>query len=89
MLGSISCLDCFFFKKKRGDASDPDGGTATIEGECRRYPPVLQPHDSEQQQSFEYQETTGKWIGRYTHSVVPWVYPMVWEDDWCGEFRKK
>jgi len=85
--GSISCVDCFFFKKVREDI-DSEGVSAT-HGECRRYPPVLEPMDSEQQHDFEHSEQDGAWTGRYTHSFVSWVYPMVWDDNWCGEYRKK
>jgi len=44
--GSISCVDCFFFKKVR---EDEDGEVVpATHGECRRYPPVLEPMDSQQ-----------------------------------------
>ena len=85
--GSISCVDCFFFKKVRVD-EDSEGVPAT-HGECRRYPPVLEPMDSQQAHDFEHNEYTGAWTGRYAHSYVAWVYPMVYDDNWCGEFKKK
>lgn len=85
--GSISCVDCFFFKKVREDV-DTEGVTAT-HGECRRYPPVLEPMDSGQQHDFEHSEHDGRWTGRYAHSFVSWVYPMVYDDNWCGEYLKK
>jgi len=45
--------------------------------------------DSQQAHDFEHNEYTGAWTGRYAHSYVAWVYPMVYDDNWCGEFKKK
>jgi len=74
---SVSCLDCFFFKK-----------TQKEDGECRRYPPVLEHLEADQQEAMEH-DKNGEFAGRWSHNFFQWVLPIVGQDNWCGEFKHK
>lgn len=59
-----SCMNCRFYL--RYTYSTKDGEFETENGECRRYPPVIQ-------ESSEIIRNKS-------------VFPIVRQDQWCGEF---
>lgn len=71
------CSECAFWEAR---AVDYDGHEDDWEGECRRFPPVLDVH---------YLKTVDTSIGGSEARSEAWQQPLTSGGDWCGEFAQK
>ena len=69
------CADCRFFKY-----AFEDGHAFAEVGECKRYPPVSSPF---------WESQCHKDTGRKEVRAISAEFPMVGDQDWCGEFQCK
>lgn len=53
-------------------------------GKCRRYPPVID--QIQVLQAHMNSDLDGK---QYANGALLWAFPHVFEDEWCGEWKRK
>lgn len=69
-----SCGNCRFLHPCEGLSHFNDAVTGDVVGYCRRYPPVASPIINDCEEDLD---------------SLAWSHPVVWNDEWCGEWKAK
>lgn len=78
--GNPFCINCRFFTREFSDLHEEMNGLDPHQGECRRHAPSAQ--------VFSFYRPTHRMVrsARNGETVGLVLWPIVWPDDWCGDF---